>query len=183
MNRDSSDEKVRGAGITTRSGRKWAADKSVAQAESMLKLKDIIGNPSDTWRKKGEGQGLWNLDHKELGQSGTCPKRKIMWPELWRLEPFRIFFLFRSVYDTLPTPTNLHRWGMREDSLCKLRGGRGTLAHILAGCKTALSQGRYRWRHEKVLRVLADILEQERQKKTKKSLLQAAQSWEMRMDL
>lgn len=78
------------------------------------------------------------------------------------------------------------------------------MAHILAGCKTALSQGRYRWRHDKVLCALADILERERQKKRqtsasprtciqfiregekptapkkiKKSLLQAAQSWEM----
>lgn len=43
MCRDSQDEQVRHAGITTRSGRKWAADTSVAQAESMLKLRDIIG--------------------------------------------------------------------------------------------------------------------------------------------
>ena len=36
MYRDFSDENVRGAGVTTRSGCKWAAD-------SRLKLKDIIG--------------------------------------------------------------------------------------------------------------------------------------------
>ncbi len=40
------------------------------------------------------------------------------------------------------------------------------MAHILSGCKIALIQGRYRWRHNKVLAVLADILEQERRKKT-----------------
>lgn len=82
------------------------------------------------------------------------------------------------------------------------------MAHILAGCQTALSQGRYRWRHDKVLSALADILEQERRKKhqpqprstpsiqfiregekpssfkkTKKSLLQTAPAWEMRVDL
>src|SRR4029434_5480082 len=120
----------------------------------------------------------------------------------WRLEPFRISFLLRSVYDTLPTPTNLYRWGMREDPQCSVCGERGTMAHILAGCRTALSQGRYRWRHDKVLRALADILEQERRKKhqpqsrptpsiqfiregekpssskkTKKGLLQTAPSW------
>lgn len=39
------DEKVRDAGVTTRAGSKWAADESVKQAESMLKLRDIIGNP------------------------------------------------------------------------------------------------------------------------------------------
>jgi hypothetical protein len=27
--------------------------------------------------------------------------------ELWKLEPFRISFLLRSVYDTLPSPSNL----------------------------------------------------------------------------
>lgn len=41
--RDSQDEQVRHAGIITRSGRQWAADLSVAQAESMLKLCDVIG--------------------------------------------------------------------------------------------------------------------------------------------
>ncbi len=51
----------------------------------------------------------------ELGSQGAwtkwdLPKRIIMCPELWRLEPFRISFLLRSVYDTLPTRTNLHRW-------------------------------------------------------------------------
>lgn len=39
------------------------------------------------------------------------------------------------------------------------------MAHILSGCKTALTQGRYRWRHDKMLAVLADILEPEGRKK------------------
>ncbi|KAJ8417897.1 hypothetical protein AAFF_G00227400 [Aldrovandia affinis] len=33
------------------------------------------------------------------------------------------------------------------------------LRHILSGCKTALSQGRYRWRHDQVLKKLAETLE------------------------
>jgi len=43
--RDSQDEQVRHAGVITRSGRKWAADSSVAQSESILRLRDIIGAP------------------------------------------------------------------------------------------------------------------------------------------
>lgn len=43
--RGSNDKKIRDAGVTTRAGSKWAADASVKQAESMLKLRDIIGNP------------------------------------------------------------------------------------------------------------------------------------------
>ena len=59
QSRDSQDEQVKHAGVMTRSGRKWAADQlshdsSVAQAERMLKLRDITGAPC---RKTGS----WNL--------------------------------------------------------------------------------------------------------------------------
>lgn len=67
---------------------------------------------------------VWQLEEEErsssamaLGSQGAwmkwdVQKHKITWPEIWRLEPFRISFLLRSVYDTLPSPTNLHRWGL-----------------------------------------------------------------------
>ncbi|RXN28661.1 reverse transcriptase [Labeo rohita] len=211
--RDSQDEQVRQAGILTRSGRKWAAASSVAQAETMGKagskdrramIQEEVRNLEEEGRRvravELASQGAWT--------KWDLPKRKITWGDLWRLEPFRISFLLRSVYDTLPTPTNLHKWGLREDPLCKLCGERGTMAHILSGCKTALAQGRYRWRHDKVLMILANTLEQERRKKhqphgraipsikfvragqkppttvtTRTNLLQKAQSWEMKVDL
>lgn len=150
----------------------------------------------------------------ELAAQGTwtrwnLPKRTITWSELRRLEPFRISFLLLAVYDTLPTPVNLHRWEMREDLMCRLCVGKGTMVCILSGCKTILTQGRYRWRPDKVLAVLADILEQERRKKqlakarpllstiafvkkgqrpvahsqARQNLLQSAQGWEMEVDL
>ncbi|KAI8505021.1 hypothetical protein Bbelb_171300 [Branchiostoma belcheri] len=128
--------------------------------------------------------------------------------DVWKLEPFRISFLLRSVYDTLPSPANLCRWNLREDPACKLCGERGTMAHILSGCKVALAQGRYRWRHDKVLAVIAELLEQQRRKKRQdrprpdlamtfvregevkpaagrrdNSILQRAKSWELRVDL
>lgn len=37
-----------------------------------------------------------------------------------------------------------------------------SLQHILSGCKAALTQGRYEWRHDQVLRKLAEILETRR---------------------
>lgn len=37
-----------------------------------------------------------------------------------------------------------------------------TLKHILAGCKTSLTQGLYTWRHNQVLRCLAAVLESQR---------------------
>ncbi|KAH3827184.1 hypothetical protein DPMN_129114 [Dreissena polymorpha] len=38
------------------------------------------------------------------------------------------------------------------------------MQHTLPSCQTALTQGRYRWRHDTVLKDLADILEWERRK-------------------
>lgn len=83
------------------------------------------------------------------------------------------------------------------------------MPHILSGYRTALTLGRYRWRHDKVLAVLADIMEQERRRKrsakanpllstvtfvkegqrpvvqdqVKKNLLQSGQGWELEVDL
>ncbi|XP_071145228.1 uncharacterized protein [Mytilus edulis] len=105
----------------------------------------------------------------ELSRQGAwmkwnLPGRKITWAELWRMEPFRISFMLRSVYYTLPSPCNLHRLGLIEGPSCKLCGERGTMAIRLSGCKVALTHGRYRWRHDKVLKHLAEILHIERKK-------------------
>ncbi|XP_078574196.1 uncharacterized protein LOC144860709 [Branchiostoma floridae x Branchiostoma japonicum] len=84
------------------------------------------------------------------------------------------------------------------------------MAHILSSCKVALAQGRYRWRHDKVLSTIASILEVERRKKrhveakrapvmafvregeksrrpaterAASSILQKARAWELKVDL
>jgi len=237
--RDSKDRKVSKAGVQVRTGRKWVAISSVSQAESMLELRDIMGNTCigrqglgmqhfQQW-KKADGKEKRDMILKEirreeedrrrsksvqLVQQGAwmrwdLPARKITWSELWRLDPFRISFMLRSVYDTLPSPSNLCKWGLAEDPTCKLCGGPGSLAHILSGCKIALQQGRYRWRHDRVLQTLADVLETERRNKRPeqrqesrsaihfvkagekgksrvpihRGLLREASPWEMRVDL
>ncbi|MDF5005192.1 hypothetical protein P3575_24320, partial [Vibrio parahaemolyticus] len=40
--------------------------------------------------------------------------------------------------------------------------GTATLRHILSGCKVSLSQGRYTWRHNQVLKCLAASIERKR---------------------
>lgn len=113
---------------------------------------------------QAEVRHLEEEEEEEVKGSGTWITRwEITWPKLCRLEPFHILFLLRTAYDTFSSPTNLHRWGKSEDPLCRLCGGRGTMAHILAGCKTALSQGRYRLRHDKVLFALERERLKERQ--------------------
>lgn len=167
---------------------------AVEQAESSLKLQDIVG----TTNKGREGLGTsykqrWRDSDKvvrrsmvqtelrraedetrssrsvQLGSQGNwmkwnLPERKLTWQELWRYEPLQLSFLLRSVYDLLPSPTNLKLWKLSEDPSCPLCGNVGSLRHIMSSCNTALSEGHYRWRHDQVLREMADILEKERKK-------------------
>ena len=67
-------------------------------------------------------------------------------------------------YDLLPSPTNLQLWKLSEDLSCPLCDNIGSMRHILSSCPTALSQGRYRWRHNQVLGEIAHLLEKERRR-------------------
>ncbi|XP_062387675.1 uncharacterized protein LOC134076569 [Sardina pilchardus] len=96
-------------------------------------------------------QGAWTRWDQALD-------RKITWAELWKAEPHRIRFLIQSVYDTLPSPSNLFCWGLAETPACPLCQRRGSLEHILSCCPKALGEGRYRWRHDQVLRVIAEVI-------------------------
>ncbi|KAK3766631.1 hypothetical protein RRG08_042410 [Elysia crispata] len=96
-------------------------------------------------------QGQWTNWDNALQKSLT-------WNEIWHMAPLRISFLIRSVYDLLPSNANLVRWGKKEDPTCPLCQGRQTTEHVLSSCKIALSQGRYTWRHNRVLQELAAII-------------------------
>ena len=88
-------------------------------------------------------------------------KRKLGWRDLWEMEASNISFILRATYDVLPSPKNLHQW-YGEDPTCALCPTPATLKHILTGCKTSLTQGRYTWRHNQVLKSLAAVLESKR---------------------
>ncbi|GFO02902.1 polyprotein [Plakobranchus ocellatus] len=96
-------------------------------------------------------QGQWtNWD--------TAIHRSLTWNDIWHMAPLRISFLIRSVYDLLPSNANLVRWGKKDDPTCPLCQGRQTTEHVLSSCKVALSQGRYTWRHNRVLRELVSVI-------------------------
>lgn len=97
--------------------------------------------------KQGQWTSWENVEH-----------RKLTWRDLWEMEGSQISFIIRAAYDVLPTPKNLNQW-LGEDPSCPLCQTPATLRHILTGCKTSLSQGRYTWRHNQVLRQLAITLE------------------------
>ena len=89
-----------------------------------------------------------------------------------------ISFRLGATYNTLASPVNMKRWGLKEDADCS-RCGKGfcTVAHVLSGCAFSLQGGWYRDRHNAVLRGLAHAVKSEidankRQKKQKKSVLQ-----------
>ncbi len=142
----------------------------------------------------------------------SIEKRRISWKDLWQMVAGRISFLLRATYDVLPSPTNLHQW-LGEDPACPLCHTPATLRHILTSCKVSLSQGRYTWRHNQVLKSLAAAVEDKRRatnsspSKTSKAVsmvpfvregeqypgtsaapsrknqLEGARDWEMRVDL
>lgn len=85
--------------------------------------------------------------------------RSMSWSDLWKIPQARLSFLIRATYDTLPCPRNLHQWFGAEETCSLCNTSNASLQHILSGCTTALSQGRYRWRHDKVLKKLAEVSE------------------------
>ena len=88
-------------------------------------------------------------------------KRKLGWRDLGEMEASNISFIIRATNDVLPSPKNLHQW-YGEDPTCALCPTPASLKHILTGCKTSLTQGRYTWRHNQVLKSLAAVLESKR---------------------
>lgn len=85
-------------------------------------------------------------------------RRKISWRELWEMEATKISFIIRATYDVLPSPKNLYQW-YGEDPTCALCPTPATLKHIIVSCKTSLTQGRYTWRHNHVLKSLASAID------------------------
>jgi hypothetical protein len=69
-------------------------------------------------------------------------KRSLSWNDIWSMEPLRLSYLLKAVYDVLPTPTNLLQWRLTEDPGCKLCGKPSNLEPILrTTCQKDLTKG------------------------------------------
>ena len=68
---------------------------------------------------------------------------------------YTLSFLIKAVYDILPTPVNLHAWGLTTSDRCRACGKTASLKHILTGCKYA--QRSYTWRHNEVLEIFSEV--------------------------
>jgi hypothetical protein len=79
---------------------------------------------------------------------------------MWDLPRCVLKFSVNSSIDTLPTFTNLRRWGKRASVNCQLCGNmmKQTLFHVLVLYKHTLDQERLTWRHNSVLNHIAGCL-------------------------
>jgi hypothetical protein len=182
MLRDSRDPLVKNTQPAVVTGRKWSAKDAVEDAESALKLKEVVGavakgksglgfHPQRWWskesttdRRKLVAEEIHQLEENKrfaravtLHKQGAWTKwenandRAISWSNIKHMEPRKLSFLIKAVYDILPTPVNLHIWGLTTSNRCKDCGKTASLKHILTGCECALRS--YTWRHNEVLKI------------------------------
>ena len=81
--------------------------------------------------------------------------RAVTWRNLKHMEPKKLSFLIKAVYDVLPTPVNLHAWGLTTSDRCRACEKTASLKHILTGCEYALRS--YTWKHNEVLEIFAEV--------------------------
>ena len=86
--------------------------------------------------------------------------RELSWNDLWNMSDKRISMLIKASYDLLGTPSNLKAWNMQYDDNCYLCGKSPcNLKHILSNCSVALGEGRFTWRHDKLLSCIVSAVE------------------------
>ena len=82
-------------------------------------------------------------------------QQNFSWKSLLAMPVNLTSFCISSTYDTLPSPSNLKRWKLTTEASCFLcNKDTCTTSHILGACKVALSQGRFTFRHDNVLRII-----------------------------
>ena len=94
-------------------------------------------------------QGRWNR------WEGVF-QRGVNFNSLLRSSPQLVSFTLGVKFDIVGLPANLRRWGLSDEESCSLCDAKKcTVGHILTGCLVAIASGRYRFRHDSVLKVLA----------------------------
>ena len=78
-------------------------------------------------------------------------------------------FVVNAQTNTLPTPDNLRRWGLKRNVACGLCGRKEvTLSHVLGGCDWVRQtehnldrEDRYTWRHNNILHLLSIAIKEQ----------------------
>ena len=67
-------------------------------------------------------------------------------------------YIYIYLTNTLVTRKNLFKWSIGQSSACSFCLQSETLQHVVSSCISYLDQGRYTWRHDSVLNVIASKL-------------------------
>uniref|UniRef100_A0A1B6G7S5 Reverse transcriptase domain-containing protein n=2 Tax=Cuerna arida TaxID=1464854 RepID=A0A1B6G7S5_9HEMI len=91
-----------------------------------------------------------------------CIPPRLAWKSImYDWSPALLKFYLNAFQYTLPDPSNLKKWGKvsEEENVCQLcKKTPCTARHILTGCKVALEESRYTYRHDKVLRIVREAV-------------------------
>lgn len=149
------DEQFMRGARSNREGLGWAKEKKKSAVE---KMRASIGRQEESLAVV-HAEGL-QMQHDWLILGDICIPPKIMWNAfLYDWSPEMLKFYANAMQCTLPDPSNLKRWGLVDKSECPLCSRTPVGAsHILAGCQTALKEGRFTWRHDKVLGIIREAL-------------------------
>ena len=183
---ESTDACTSNAGIVVDGGTKANTAEEIDAAKSRLRMRDIVGVPNrgreglgltkvqyyhSSTKKEQRAMVTGTVremeeekrKHKmvQLAKQGACtrwevPAKQLSHKDILETSTTSLKFLVKAVYDLLPTPVNKNAW-FGTDEKCLLCGEDSNLNHVLASCKVALSQGRYRWRHDQVLGEIAKL--------------------------
>ena len=130
--------------------RKWKAKITVENAESALRMKEIIGtvangkaslnrHPQRWWskesmlhRRKMVSKEILHPEEVRCFATAVGQRKQGAWTkwesakdravrrrDLKHMEPKKLSFLIKAVYDVLPTPVNLHAWGLTTSDRCR----------------------------------------------------------------
>ena len=134
---------------------------------------DIYSNTKDVlkaFRQKNEQRLQNNLISQGSFFSNIVKNSTLAFNSLWSSVhsklPKNIFnFSLRYINNSLPTRKNLVKWGLSSSADCSFCFCPESLLHVISGCKTYLDEGRYTWRHNSVLNLIASsLLDVERSK-------------------
>ena len=88
--------------------------------------------------------------------SNALLKLSLIWSLAQSNLPKNIFnFTVKYINNTLPHRKKLAKWGLSTTSDCSFSLMTESLLHIVAGCQFYHQQGRYTWRHDYVLQLIA----------------------------
>ena len=123
MLHDSHDPLVKNAQPSVITGRKWKTKIAVENAESAHKKKEIIGTVANgkvglglhlqRWwskespanRRKMVSEEIHHFEEVRRFATTVGQRKQSAWQVLKHMEPKKLSFLLKAVYDVLPTPT------------------------------------------------------------------------------